>query len=265
MRERYQSEKVRCGAIKTLLDGVIEAWTGWMLEDYANRPGERGEPIWDYESFVDQVMRFDAAGFQIITHAIGDRAVREALNAFEQARRRNGARDSRHRVEHIELLHRDDLDRFSELDVVASMQPLHIPSKDIWPALIWPECIRRERWKDAFPWQDLRRSGAQLVFGSDWPVASQDPWWGLQSALTRQPLAEGLPDQRQSLHEALAAYTRDAAFVEFQEHEKGQLREGYLADMVLLSDNLEVVPIREIRDVRPVMTLCAGEITYSAD
>jgi predicted amidohydrolase YtcJ len=264
MRERHQSGKVRCGAVKTLLDGVIEAWTGWMLEDYANRPGERGEPIWDYEAFVDQVLRFDAAGFQIITHAIGDRAIREALNAFEQARRTNGVRDSRHRIEHIELLHPDDLHRFSELDVVASMQPLHIPSREIWPALIWPECVPEERWKDAFPWRDIRRSGARLVFGSDWPVASQDPWWGIQTALTRQPLAEGLPDQRQSLQEALAAYTRDAAYVEFQENEKGQLRVGCLADMVLLPEDLGSLPAQEIRKVRPILTMCNGEITYRA-
>lgn len=264
LRALYQGGKVRCGAIKTLLDGVIEAWTGWMLEDYANQPGERGEPMWDYEDFVDQVVRFDRAGFQVITHAIGDRAIRAALLAFEQARLENSMRDSRHRIEHIELLHPEDAPRFFELGVMASMQPLHIPSKEIWPALIWPQCVSQERWKDAFPWEDLRRSGARLVFGSDWPVASQDPWWGIQTALTRQPLAEGLPDQRQSIEQALAAYTRDAAYVEFMEHEKGQLRKGYLADMVLLSDDLLQVPAAQIREVRPILTMCDGQITYQA-
>jgi predicted amidohydrolase YtcJ len=264
MRARYQGKKVRCGSVKTILDGVIESWTGWMLEDYANKPGERGKPMWDFEALSEQALRFDREGFQIIIHAIGDRAIREALNALELARQKNGARDARHRIEHIELLHPDDLSRFSSLGVVASMQPLHIPSREIWPALVWPECVPQARWKDAFPWQHIRRSGARLVFGSDWPVASQDPWWGLQVALSRQPLAKGLPDQRQSLEDALAAFTRDAAYAEFKENEKGQIKKGFLADMVLLSADLEALPPTELGRARPLMTICDGRITHEA-
>jgi predicted amidohydrolase YtcJ len=119
-----------------------------------------------------------------------------------------------------------------------------------------------ERWGDAFVWQNIRDTDVPLVFGSDWPVASQDPWWGLQTALTRQSMAPGLPDQRQTLEDALASYTRDAAYAEFQEDVKGQLKVGMLADLILLSADLEATAIEEIRDVRPTLTVCDGVITY---
>jgi predicted amidohydrolase YtcJ len=235
-----------------------------MLEDYANRPGYRGESIWDFEAFTQRVLEFDRAGFQIITHALGDGAVRRTLDAYEAARKANGARDSRHRVEHIELLHRDDLPRFKGLDVIPSMQPLHHPDPEIWPTRVWPDCIRPDRWSDGFPWQDIRASGARLVFGSDWPVASQDPLWSLQFAVNGQHWAPGLPDQHQSLQDALASYTRDAAYAEFMEGKKGQLRTGMLADMVLLSEDLETFPVSRYREVQPLLTVCDGRITFEA-
>jgi predicted amidohydrolase YtcJ len=262
MREQHQGSLTRCGSVKFFMDGVIESWTALMLEDYANKPGFRGESLWDYEEFANQVIELDQAGFQVIVHAIGDGAIRRTLDAYEAAIRANGSRDSRHRIEHIELLHKDDLTRFSELNVIASMQPLHIPSREMWPALVWLDCVPQERWDDAFPWQDLRDNGAQLVFGSDWPVASQDPWWGLQTALSRRSLSPGLPTQRQTLELALAAYTRDAAYAEFQEKVKGQLKVEMLADLVLLSDDLESLPIERIKDVRPILTVCDGVITH---
>jgi len=264
MREGHRGNLVRCGSAKFFIDGVIESWTALMLEDYANKPGFRGESLWDFEDFTSRVTELDQAGFQVIVHAIGDGAIRRTFDAYEAAISENGARDSRHRIEHIELLHPDDLPRFSELGVIASMQPLHAPSKDVWPALVWPECVPQSRWGDAFPWQDIRDTGVRLVFGSDWAVASQDPWWGLQTALTRQSMAPGLPNQRQSLENALASYTRDAAYAEFQEDVKGQLKEGMLADLVLLSEDLESLPVEEIRDIRPTLTMCDGVITYEA-
>jgi hypothetical protein len=262
MRDGHQGNLVRCGSAKLFIDGVIESWTALMLEDYANKPGFRGESLWDFEDFTSRVTELDQAGFQVIVHAIGDGAIRRTFDAYEAAISENGARDSRHRIEHIELLHPDDLPRFAELEVIASMQPLHAPSKEIWPAIVWPECVPQSRWGDAFPWQDIRDTGVPLVFGSDWAVASQDPWWGLQTALTRQSMAPGLPDQRQTLDDALASYTRDAAYAEFQEGVKGQLKVGMLADLILLSADLEATAIEEIRDVRPTLTVCDGVITY---
>ena len=264
MRARFQGDLVRCGSVKMFMDGVVESWTALMLEDYANRPGNRGEAIWDFEAFTQRVLEFDRQGFQIITHALGDGAVRRTLDAYEEARRANGVRDSRHRVEHIELLHRDDLPRFKALGVIASMQPLHHPDVEIWPTRVWPDCIRPDRWSDGFAWQDIRATGARLVFGSDWPVASQDPWWSQHVTVNGQHWAPGLPDQRQSLQEALASYTRDAAYAEFMEGRKGQLRPGMLADMVLLREDLEAISVSGYKELRPRLTVCDGRITFEA-
>jgi predicted amidohydrolase YtcJ len=210
------------------------------------------------------VTKYDQAGFQIITHAIGDGGVRRTLDSYAAARAENGSRDRRHRIEHIELLHRDDLNRFSDLGVIASMQPLHAPDPELWAGIIWPKCLPENRWKDSFIWQDIRETGAKLVFGSDWPVAPQNPWWGLRAAVKGQSWAPGVPDQRQSLMDALASYTRDAAFAEFQEDVKGQLKEGMLADMVLLPGDLESMSAEEIGDLRPDLTICDGRVTYEA-
>jgi predicted amidohydrolase YtcJ len=264
MKETYPGNLVRCGSAKFFMDGVIEAWTGLMLEDYANKPGYRGESLWDFEEFSSRVTEYDQAGFQIITHAIGDGGVRRTLDSYETARAENGSRDSRHRIEHIELLHRDDLNRFSDLGVIASMQPIHAPNPVLWPAIIWPDCVPEYRWKDSFIWQDIRDTGATLVFGSDWPVAPQNPWWGLTAAVKGQSWAPGAPDQRQSLEDALTSYTRDAAYAEFQEDVKGRLKEGMLADLVLVSEDLESLPVEEIGNVRPLLTVCDGKITYEA-
>lgn len=264
MREKYQRNLVRCGSVKMFMDGVIEAWTGLLLEDYANKPGFRGDSIWEFEDFTQRVIEFDSAGFQIITHAIGDGAVRRTIDAYKAAADQNGSRDSRHRIEHIELLHRDDLARFADLGVIASMQPLHAPDLELWPGIIWPECVPENRWKDSFIWQDIRETGAKMIFGSDWPVAPQNPWWGLSAAVKGQSWAPGTPNQAQSLEDALSSYTRDAAYAEFQEDIKGRLKPGMVADMVLLSDNLETLSAQEIGNIRPVLTVCDGRITFEA-
>jgi predicted amidohydrolase YtcJ len=144
------------------------------------------------------------------------------------------------------------------------MQPLHAPDLEQWPGIIWPECVPEDRWRDSFIWQDIRETGAKLVFGSDWPVAPQNPWWGLYSVVKGQSWAPGLPDQQQSLEDALTSYTRDAAYAEFQEDVKGQVKEGMLADLVLLSEDLETLQVEDIKNLRPVLTVCDGMITYAA-
>jgi predicted amidohydrolase YtcJ len=196
-------------------------------------------------------------------HAIGDGAVRRTLDGFEAARQTNGPRDSRHRVEHIELIHPDDLPRFAELGVIASMQPLHTPMQ-VDETDVWPERVGADRWGRSFAWAALRQAGARLVFGSDWPVASQNVMAGIHAAVTRLPWMESLPDQRQLLSDALLSYTLDAAYAEFQEEEKGQLKAGMLADMVLLSDDLFAIPPEALADVQPTLTMCDGRIVYEA-
>jgi predicted amidohydrolase YtcJ len=254
------TELVRGGRVKFFMDGVIESGTALLLDDYADHPGHRGAAIFSAEQFTLLATESDRLGLQIAVHAIGDAAVRRVLDGFTHARRANGQRDSRHRIEHIELLHPDDLPRFQELGVIASMQPLHAAVSE--PGQVWARRVGGERWGRGFPWQTLRESGAHVVFGSDWPVVTQNPFLGMHAALARQPWAPGQPRQAQTLEATLAAYTRDAAYAEFQEHVKGQLRAGMLADVVLLSGDLETTPIGQLADLTTALTICNGRIVY---
>jgi len=261
MRREQHGSRLRSGFVKLFMDGVLESWTALLLQDYADRPGWSGESLFSLEDFTRLVAECDRRGLQVAVHAIGDGAVRRALDGFEAVQNQNGRRDSRHRIEHIELVHPDDLPRFARLGVIASMQPLHLPTRESDP---WRQRAGQARWGHSFAWESLRRAGARLVFGSDWPVVKPNPLLGIQTALGRRPWASGLPDQRQDLAQALAAYTCDAAFAEFQESRKGRIRPAMLADLVLLSDDLESVPIEDMSQTTPVMTVCGGRIVYEA-
>jgi predicted amidohydrolase YtcJ len=264
MRRAFQSDMVRGGCVKFFMDGVIETYTGLLLDDYAGLPGSCGGSLFSAEHFNSMAAEADRLGLQIFVHATGDGAVRRALDGFEAAQRQNGRRDSRHRIEHIELIHPEDVPRFVELGVIASMQPAHVPLQTPDDPDVWPARVGLERWGRSFAWQTLRQAGARLAFGSDWPVAPQDPLLGLHAALNRRPWLPGLPEQRQTLADAIAAYTCDAAYAEFQEQSKGQLKAGMLADMVLLSTDLFATPADEIDRVHPVLTICDGRIVYEA-
>ncbi len=261
MREMHRSDVVRAGCVKFFMDGVIESYTGLLLDDYEGRPGLRGDANFSAEHFNRMAIEADRLGLQIFVHAIGDAAVRRTLDGFETAQRANGRRDSRHRVEHIELIHPDDLPRFKQLGVIASMQPLHAPMSatgiDVWPSRVGPS-----RWDRSFAWRSLREAGARLAFGSDWPVVSQNSLLGVHAALNRMPWRAGGADHRQTLADTLVAYTRDAAYAEFQEDEKGQLKVGMLADMVLLSDDIFNVPIENMDRVKPALTMCGGRVVF---
>jgi predicted amidohydrolase YtcJ len=262
--ERFQGDYVRPGAVKFFMDGVIESYTALLLEPYAGRPGYRGDANYSAEHFTHLACEAERLGLQMTVHAIGDAAVRRTLDGYEAAGRANPQRPigaGRHRVEHIEVIHPDDVARFAALGVIASMQPLHAP-RDASGSDVWPLRVGPERWPYSFAWQTLRNAGARLAFGSDWPVVSQSPLAGLQAAVTRQPWAPGLPDQRQSLTDALLAYTRHAAYAEFQEQAKGLLAPGYLADLVLVSANLEATPPEAIGQVEVLLTPCNGRLVF---
>lgn len=262
LRAKYQSDLLRGGSVKLFVDGVLESHTALLVEEYADKPGVFGEANYEREHFNQLIREADRLGFQVKVHACGDMGVRWSLDAYELAQRTNGVRDSRHRVEHIELIHPNDLHRFNTLGVIASMQPLHAPTAP--ETDVWASRAGAHRWAQAFAWQTLRAAGARLAFGSDWPIVSQDALLGVHHAVNRQPWARGLPHQAQTLEHALLAYTRDAAYAEFQEHQKGQLKPGYLADLVLLSADLFTTPLENLRTVRPVMTICDGRIVYEA-
>lgn len=267
MRDHFQGELVRAGAVKFFMDGVYESYTAVSLNAYPDQPHNYGEPIFDRDHFARMALEADRLGLQIIVHACGDGAVRRVLDGYETVRERNGPRDSRHRVEHIEMIHLDDAPRFAQMGVIASMQPLHAPLQENDPD-VWPTRVREEDWDRAFAWRTVRDAGAaapertRIAFGSDWPVAAPDPILGIAGALNRQPWRPGHNSHNQTLAEAIAGYTRDAAYAEFQEDRKGQIKVGMLADLVLLTDNIFAVPPQELAAVRVVMTVVDGRIVY---
>jgi predicted amidohydrolase YtcJ len=264
MAERYDSEWLSSGMVKVFYDGVLDSWTAVMVEPYADRPDWVGEPLFTPQQFIDLATAIDKRGLQIAVHSIGDGAVRAVLDGYQAAQKANGRRDSRHRVEHIEVTTAADLPRFAELGVIASMQPSHPPGAMDFPLEPTVSRIGRDRWPLSYAWRTLKEAGAHVVFASDWPVAAIDPILSIQAALLRKPWAKGDPDQSFSLREALAAYTVEGAYAEFAEHRKGVLKPGYMADLVVLSADIEKTAPAELHKVRPVTTVCGGKVTYQA-
>lgn len=264
MAERYDSEWLSSGMVKVFYDGVLDSWTAVMLEPYADRPDWVGEPLFTPEQFKELAVAIDARGLQIAVHSIGDGAVHAVLDGYEAAARTNGKRESRHRIEHIEVVAASDVARFAELGVIASMQPPHPPGTMGLPLEPTVSRIGKARWPLSYAWRTLKNAGAHVVFASDWPVSPIDPIHGTQAAILRKPWAEGDPDQSFSLLESLAAYTVEGAYAEFMERRKGKLKQGFMADLVVLSDDIEAVEPHRLHQVRPVVTICGGKVTYQA-
>lgn len=261
MRRRYDDDMLYSGRVKVFMDGVLESMTALMLDDYPGHPGQRGLPLFTAEEFNEVAIRADSHGLQISVHAIGDGAVRRTLDGFEAARTANGRRDSRHRIEHIEVIDPADIRRFKELGVVASMQPivgLGVPGVPLEPCR---ERIGRKL-PFAYGWQTLRDAGAHMSFSSDWPVSPLDPMLGMQSAMTQVPLEPDCPPQRQGLTDTIAAFTSDGAYTEFAEIKKGRLTPGLLADVVVLDGDIEATPAERISTIKPVVTICDGRVTF---
>ncbi|QPC90518.1 amidohydrolase [Mesorhizobium sp. INR15] len=262
MAERYKSEWLSSGMVKVFMDGVMDSWTAVMVEPYADRADWTGEPLFSQQQFDAVAVEADRRGLQIAVHAIGDGAVRSVLDGYQAARTANGARDSRHRVEHVEVITADDIPRFAALGVIASMQPPHPPGTMGFPLEPTVSRIGKDRWPLSYAWRTMKSTGAHVVFASDWPVSPIDPILGIQAAVLRKPWAAGNPEQSFSLMEALAAYTVEGAYAEFTEHRKGKLKPGYMADLVVLSTDIEATAPEALHKVRPVTTICGGKITY---
>lgn len=258
-----QGAYARGGAVKFFMDGVWESYTALTLEPYADRSEARSSEIYSAEHFTRMAAACDRLGLQIFVHCCGNGAVRRALDGYQALRRLNGERDRRHRVEHIEVIHPDDLPRFRELGVIASMQTGHAPLSSA-SGDVWLERVGAHRWPFSFAWRLIKEAGARLVLGSDWTVASFDPLASIHAALNRDRWAPGDPDQRLTLAEVILGHTRDAAYAEFQEHQKGQLQAGTLADLVLFSEDLFTVPRAELRRARTVLTIVDGRIVFEA-
>jgi len=264
MAERYDSEWLSSGMVKVFYDGVLDSWTAVMIEPYADRPDWVGDPLFSPERFAELAVAIDKRGLQIAVHSIGDGAVRAVLDGYEAARKANGARDSRHRVEHIEVIAASDVPRFAEMGVIASMQPPHPPGSMGLPLEPTVSRIGQARWPLSYAWRTLKEAGAHVVFASDWPVSPIDPILGIQAAVLRKPWAETDPDQSFSLREALAAYTVEGAYAGFMEHRKGMLKPGYLADLVVLSADIEATAPEALHRVRAATTICGGKVTHRA-
>jgi predicted amidohydrolase YtcJ len=263
MRAKYHNEKLSSGRIKVFMDGVLESMTALMLDDYPGHPGERGAPLFTAEQFNELAARADRHGLRITVHAIGDGAVRRTLDGYAFAARQNGARDSRHRIEHIEVIDPADIPRLKKLGVIASMQPvvgLGVPGATLEP------CLSRigSKLPYSYAWQTLKQSGARMAFSSDWPVSPLSPFIGLQACRTQRPLSPDSPPQRQDLHEALHAFTAGGAYAEFAEDRKGMLKENYLADVLVLDRDIETTADEMISNIKPLVTICDGEITHEA-
>lgn len=266
---RGHPEWLRLGFLKGFLDGIIESRTAFMLEPYAGTD-ERGAPAYTKEELRRLVTQAEFVGLPVALHAIGDGAVRMALDAYEERRRRPQPAHAvpllRHRIEHIEVVHPDDLPRFEALAVVASMQPYHaVPSDeasedDVWSANLGPERLRR-----AFAWRALVDAGAPLAFGSDWPVFTHDPLKGIGVAATRQN-ERGLPaggwqaHQRLTGEEALRAYTQGAAYAAGAPPRVGTLQPGAPADLVVLSPDVQLDEPRTFFSGRARCVILAGKV-----
>lgn len=258
---KVKGEFVRGGAAKFFMDGVWESYTALNVEPYADNPEARPDGIYSLEHFTRMATLCDKMGLQIFVHCCGDGAVRRTLDGYEAVQRSNGKRDSRHRIEHIEVIHLDDIPRFKQLGVLPSMQTSHAPFS-INEGDVWPARVGKQRWHLSFAWRDILNAGNRISYGSDWPVAPYDPMINLYVGLNREPWAEGVPSHNLSLEELIIGYTRDAAYAEFMENEKGQIKEGYLADLVLFSHDLFALPQKDIKEAKPVMTVVNGRVVF---
>lgn len=263
-KTEFTSDMVRSDFVKVFMDGVLDSQTAYMLDGYGDRPGYTYEPLFTPDAFDAIATKADALGLQVAVHAIGSAAVRQTLDGYEAAAKANGKSGNRHRIEHIEVIHPDDIGRFAELGIVASMQPVHYPGGTCFPAEPTTARIGEDRWAYAYAWRTMKEAGAPVVFASDWPVSPISPFQCIQDAVNRKPWKDGLPEERFTLPEALHAYTAMGAWVEFMEDRKGVLKAGYLADIVILSTDIEQVSPAAIIDVRAATTICDGRITYQA-
>jgi predicted amidohydrolase YtcJ len=268
LRNKYVSKKLQFSGLKQFVDGTVTGHTAYFLKPYSDQLDICGHPALDPEVLIDRVVKADELGFRIRFHAIGDAAIRLALDAFEEAVRKNGKRDSRHTVEHIEVIDSDDIERFSKLGVIASMQPDHMAasSREVYSSIIGPE-----REKNVFLTKSLLNTGASLALGTDFPVSiSLNPMRQIYTAITRvdssgNPKNTWHPEQKLTLAEALQAYTYGSAHGCFREHELGTIEEGKLADLVVLDSNLFDIPESEVLKTKVELTINDGKVVYKSE
>jgi predicted amidohydrolase YtcJ len=260
----FGNAMLRIGCLKGFADGSLGSTTAWFFDPYLDAPNSTGLPRAEVTTTMKQnIVDADKDGLQVYIHAIGDRANATILDYYENAEKLNGIRDRRFRIEHAQHLRQQDIPRFGQLKVVASMQPLHIIDDGRWA---WKR-LDEKRLKGTYAFRTLLDSGAILAFGSDSPVASMDALFGIYAAVTRRTLDDKnpngwIPEQKISVDEAVRGFTWGGAYSEFQENVKGTIEVGKLADLVIVSDDIFKIDPVKIRDVKVLTTIMDGKVVY---
>lgn len=268
LRSGFGDDLLWIGGIKDFADGALGPKTAAMIEPYEDSDTNRGILLADAEEITEWGQRAVSAGLSMTVHAIGDRANHEVLNAYERVRgyeKEQGLKARRHRIEHVQIIHPDDLGRLAQLGIHASVQPIHQPSDREAADRLWGK-----RSANAYAWKSLQDAGAPLAFGSDAPVESPNPFWGLHAALTRQGRDEDeagswYPEQRMGLAEALRGYSSGPAYFAGRERDLGRLAAGYLADLIVLEEDPFEVSEKELAEIKPLATMLGGEWVWKSE
>jgi len=268
IRAGFGNDWIHLGALKGFADGSLGSTTALFEQPYNDAPETSGLPnemMLPEGNMLKMALGADKAGLQLAVHAIGDKAIRTMLDVYTEVTKQNGARiDRRWRIEHAQHLHPDDFARFTQLGVIASVQPYHAIDDGRWAE----KRIGHERAKTTYAFRTLLDHGVRLAFGSDWTVAPLNPMQGLYAAVTRATLdgknpGGWFPEQKLKLEEAIQAYTMGSAFAEFGEKEKGSLTPGKLADVVVLDSDLFAIAPEKIKDVTVRYAIVGGKIVHS--
>ena len=268
LQTNFGDDMLRIGSVKVFMDGALGPRTAAMFEPYLKQKKNKGILNMDGEELFEIGRQATDAGLSMAVHAIGDRANHETLNAYARLReyeREKGLPPLKNRIEHVQLLHPDDINRLAELDVIASMQPIHATSDMDMADRLWGK-----RAAFAYAWQTQLDAGARLVLGSDAPVESPNPFFGLHAATTRQradgsPAPDGwFPAQRISLRDALSGFTSGPAHAAGMEDRLGQLKPGYLADLIVLEEDPFTSPPSDLHQMQPLATMVNGKWVWQA-
>jgi predicted amidohydrolase YtcJ len=268
LTEEFDGPVIRFNGVKDFVDGTPMGYTGYLLEPYADRPGFTSEPIIPRDRLYGRVTELDAMGIRVRLHCCGDGAVRLALDAFENAGVNNGFRDSRHAIEHIEVISPDDIDRFGKLGVVASVQPEH-PPRTQFAAHPFHYLLDEKRIRYAWAFHSLEKAGAHLAFGTDYPVVEFTPFKGLFRVVNRltnelEPEGGFIPQEKLTLEDSLRYYTWGSAYAAGRERDLGTLAPGMLADLIVLGKNpFDVISDRDAMfGMDVLLTIADGRIVH---
>lgn len=256
---------LRTGTLKGYADGSLGSTTAWFFEPYVDSPNTSGLSGAEIPVMYEHVSNADKNGLQVMIHAIGDRGNATILDIFERVEKENGARDRRFRIEHAQHLRQQDIPRFGKLNVVASMQPVHLTDDGRWAG----KRLDEKRLKGTYAFRTLLDTGAHLAFGTDWAVAPLNPFFGIYAAVTRQTTdgknPDGwIPEQKITVDEAVRAYTSGSAYAEFQENVKGTISAGKLADLIVVSEDIFTVTPAKIPQAKVLITIVDGKVVYQA-